>query len=152
MEQLSRILERPASAIQKQANKLGVTRRFPTSLTSDILHAAEQPNGMRLADIEGGYKKDSVWKRAEVLVKERKLFKVEISHKHVRYFADEQLAGFARLKAQPKVLSNGVTIRSSRSKVGWGRDDPMHETAKTKYTYAEPLPKKVFWTNTHPRY
>ena len=146
-QQLQGILHRTLQAIHKQAQALTIKRA--TLKTEIIPFLAKGFKVQMLRGEASSRNSDKIIRRAaDELVAEGRAVKVEVSYKNVIYYADASAASAARSKVQP---SMGVTIRRKNS-VGWGPDDPAHTTEKTKRTYGKPLPEKVFWTNTHPRY
>jgi hypothetical protein len=142
---LKQILHRADTAITKQANKLGLRKALTQTqlLATVILDIAAKPDGFHSSHVEVDSK--LVSNVCQRLVRKGLVIGVDIRHKHVRYFTDPVMAENYRLKHRP---GSGTVRIAGRSRVGWGPDDPMHITAKTKYTVAPP-PPRCWKTNTH---
>jgi hypothetical protein len=146
--ELKKILHRADTAITKQANKLGLRKALTQAqlVATLVLESAAKPDGFHSSQVPELDNK-FVGNVCQRLMRKGLVIGVDIRHKHVRYFTDQVMADAYRRKHRPGSVTIGVRIHS-RSKVGWGPDDPMHCTAKTKYTIA-PAPPRCLRTNTY---
>jgi hypothetical protein len=147
--QLMRIFGRTHVAIHKQARKINVRQKPPNTLREEILDACSDSKGMRAGPL-GTHSTHTVWRQAQKMTKDGVLFKAEVSYKHVRYFVSQKAADAARKHHQVTIVK---PVHVSRSKVGWGPDDPPHYDPKKppKKTVYE-TPPQALKTNTHSVY
>ena len=145
--ELKKVLHRADTAITKQANKLGLRKALTQTqlLATVVLELAARPEGFHSSHVE--VDSTLVSNVCQRLVRKKLVIGVDIRHKHVRYFTDPVMAEAYRRKHRPGSVTIGVRIHS-KSRVGWGPDDPMHITEKTKYTIAPP-PPRCLRTNTY---
>lgn len=133
--QLARILGRKEPSIIKQANKLGV---FKASERGNVMILASNPDGYRAANKAEGA---AAWRLFLV----GKMYKVKIAHKNVRYFANKADAERFEAKIRHPGMTRIAPVTISRSRKGWGPDDPPYfdPARPPKITIAPPKPDPI---------
>jgi hypothetical protein len=114
---------------------------------------AKRPEGIRVKDIP--LPRTTVTKAFSRLVKMGIVFKAG-SHLEMRYFTDPDRAkAFGVLSITEKASIDRRRVRMGHKPVGtragWGPDDPVRITGKTKVTIC-PTPARALYSNTYPRY
>jgi predicted transcriptional regulator of viral defense system len=113
-----------------------------------LLECAQSPAGVAVSELTG-YSPEQVRRAAEALTKAGKLYRLKLSTRRVRYFANEALAKQHSAAQVTQANRAAHSVSGARNKASWSADEPAIITAQTKIYRAPPLPRNVFRTNTY---
>lgn len=116
-----------------------------------LLECAKSPAGVAASELTG-YSPEQVRRAAEALTQAGQLFRLKLSTRRVRYFANEALARQHSAAQSSQAHRAAHSVSGARSKAPWSADEPAIITSATKIYRAPPLPRNVFRTNTYQQF